>query len=35
MVLALLIGIHIIYMFDANYAGQIVTDHGMKLFKAT
>ncbi|XP_025263473.1 uncharacterized protein LOC109610509 isoform X2 [Camponotus floridanus] len=35
MVLALLIGIHIIYMFDANYAGQIVTDHGMKLFKVT
>ncbi|XP_025268469.1 uncharacterized protein LOC112639282 [Camponotus floridanus] len=34
-VFALLILIHLTYMFCANYAGQIITDHGIKLFKAT
>ncbi|XP_070159835.1 odorant receptor 22c-like [Polyergus mexicanus] len=35
LVYALLIFAHLTYMFGANYAGQIVTDHGIKLFKAT
>ncbi|XP_072744225.1 uncharacterized protein [Anoplolepis gracilipes] len=35
LVYAFLICIHVAYMFDANYVRQIITDHGVKLFKAT
>ncbi|XP_019883879.1 uncharacterized protein LOC105253950 [Camponotus floridanus] len=34
-IFAVLILVHLTYMFGANYAGQIITDHGIKLFKAT
>ncbi|KAL6448875.1 hypothetical protein ACFW04_000547 [Cataglyphis niger] len=35
LVYTFLICVHLTYMFIANYAGQIVTDQGIKLFRAT
>ncbi|XP_029673534.1 uncharacterized protein LOC115241747 [Formica exsecta] len=34
-IFAVFIVTHLIYLFFANYAGQEITDHGIKLFKAT
>ncbi|KAF3054358.1 Odorant receptor 291 [Nylanderia fulva] len=35
LIFALFIIIHLIYLFAANYAGQAITDHGIKLFNST